>query len=93
MFAPTEYNPVGSHQRIALGASARWLAKPSAEATCIILQAESQNIRYRLDTATATATTGFQLAAGQITTIPTVVGGISVICEAEGAVIQLQWIS
>lgn len=93
MFAPTEYNPVGSHQRIALGASARWLAKPGAEATCLILQAESQNIRYRLDTVAATATVGFQLAAGQITTIPTVVGGVSVCREADGAIIQIQWIS
>ena len=93
MFAPTEYNPIGPHQRIALDASARWLAKPDAEATCLLLQAETQNVRYRLDKVAATATVGFQLAAGQITLIPTVVGGISVCREAAGAVIQIQWIS
>lgn len=93
MPVPTEYDPVDPHQRIVLGASARWLAKPGAVATCIILQAETENIRYRLDTVAATATVGFQLAAGQITIIPTVVGGISVCREAAGAVIQIQWIS
>jgi len=93
MFAPTEYNPIGTHQRIVLGAAARWLAKPAAEATCVILQAETQNIRYRLDGQAATATVGFQLVAGQITVIPTVIGGVSVCREANGAVIQIQWIS
>lgn len=93
MFAPTEYDIVGTHQRIALAAAARWLAKPEAVATCIILQAETENIRYRLDGTPATATVGFQLAAGQITTIPTVVGGVSVCREADGAVVQYQWIS
>lgn len=93
MFAPTEYDIIGSHQRLALPASARWLAKPEPAATCIILQAGTQNIRYRLDGAVATATVGFQLAAGQITTIPTVVGGISVCREADGAIIQYQWIT
>lgn len=93
MFAPTEYNPVGSHQRIVLGASARLLPKAGNEATCIIIQAETENIRYRLDGTAPTATTGFQLAAGDRLVIPIVTSGLYVIREAAGAVIQIQWIS
>lgn len=102
MFAPTEFNPIGAHQRIALtSTNSIWLEKPETRATTLIIQAETQNIRYRVDslrttyntTAAPTPTTGFQLAAGQITSIPSVVGGVAVCAETAGAVIQFQWIT
>jgi len=102
MFAPTECNPQGEHERIALtGTSPRWLEKAAARATILVIQAETQNIRYRLDslrtnyntTAAPTPTVGFQLADGQITTIPSVTGGVAVCAETAGAVIQIQWIT
>lgn len=101
-FAPTEYNPQGTHERIALtGTSPRWLEKAETRATVLVIQAETQNIRYRLDslrttyntTAAPTPTTGFQLIAGQRVSIPSVVGGVAVCAETAGAIIQIQWIT
>lgn len=97
-FYPTEYATVDLHQRRPLESAARWLPKPTPEATTLVIQAETQDIRYRLDTLeggtnVASATVGFLLEAGQITTIPTVNGGISVCQVADGAVINYQWIT
>lgn len=96
-FYPTEYATIALHQCRTLGAGAYWIEKPTAEATTLVIQAETQGIHYRLDTLAggtnvATATVGFLLEAGQITTISTVNGGISVCRVANGAVIQYQWI-
>ena len=65
-------------------------------ATHIKLQALTQNIRYKIDNGTtgatpATATDGFQLAAGADSLIPVPNTGISIAPEVAGAIIQYQW--
>jgi len=92
-FVPAEWKTNGDHTRIALTAGqARTLTKPIQEASHVQLQAEAQPIRYRIDGNAATATVGFTLAAGAITTIPCPNASISVWPVAAGAIIQLQWV-
>jgi len=92
-FVPAEWKTNGDHTRIALTAGqARTLTKPIQEASHVQLQAEAQTIRYRIDGNAATATVGFTLAAGAITTIPCPNASISVWPVAAGAIIQLQWV-
>ncbi len=62
------------------------------EATHLQMQALTQNIRYTIDGTQASATIGFQLATGTITTIPVPNLGVSVFEEAAGAIVQYQWI-
>ena len=90
---PAEWKTNGDHARIALTAGqARTLTKPIQEASHVQLQAETQAIRYRIDGNAATATVGFTLAAGSISTIPCPNASISVFPVAAGAIIQFQWV-
>jgi len=95
---PAELRTVGDHIRLDLAtASSNWIAKPtgvnvSEQATHIQMQALTQNIRYRIDGGNASATVGFQLAAGAISLIPVPNLGISVYEEAAGAILQYQFV-
>lgn len=92
-FVPAEWKTNGDHTGIALTAGvARPLTKPTSEASHLQLQAETQAIRYRIDGNAATATVGFTLAAGSITTVPCPNASISVFPLAAGAIIQFQWV-
>ncbi len=92
-FVPAEWKTNGNHTRVALVAGqARPLTRPLEEASHVQLQAEAQAIRYRIDGNAATATTGFLLAAGSISTIPCPNASISVFPMAAGAIIQYQWV-
>lgn len=95
---PAELKTVGNHSSTTLStAVSTWLAKPAPgpgnlQATHVQMQALTQNIRHRIDTNEASATVGFQLAAGTISLIPVPNGGISVFPETTGAVLQYQWV-
>lgn len=88
---PANLEIVGSHTRLDVAIGGDWIAKP-ANATHLQMQALTQNIRYTIDESLATATHGFQLAAGSISTVPCPLDGISVFEEAAGAIIQYQWV-
>ena len=84
---------VGAHTVLTVAGGGDHIAKP-AGATHLKLQALTQNIRYTIDNnpvTTATATVGFQLAAGSDTLLPVPNAGVSVAREANGATIQYQW--
>lgn len=92
---PADLQTVGLQLSGDVGVST-WLAKPFP-ATHIKLQALAQNLRYRIDNGTdgaapASATEGFQLAAGSDSLIPVPNTGISIAQEAAGATYQAQWI-
>ena len=56
---------LGSHTTDAT-ISASTTITPHADANALLLQAFTNNIRYTLDGTTPTASTGFQLAAGEV---------------------------
>lgn len=94
---PAELRTIGDHVMLDVAIGGDWIAWPaginvSEQATHIQLQALTQNIRYRIDGKQATATVGFQLAAGAISLIPVPNGGISVFEEVAGAVVQYQFV-
>jgi len=94
---PAELRTVGNHTRLDLSPGSNWIAKTdpdssNLQATHIQLQALTQNIRYRIDNGEASATVGFQLAAGAISLIPVPNRGISVAEEAAGAIVQYQFV-
>lgn len=83
---------IGNHTRLDLATgSSNWIAKP-AGATHILLQALTQNFRYRIDGNEASATNGFRLAAGTRELIPVPNLGISLYEETAGAIAQYQWV-
>jgi len=88
---PADLLSVGDHINGTVASPSQWIAKP-ADATHIKLQALTQNLRYRIDTGEATATVGFQLAAGADALIPVPNTGISLAPETAGAVYQGQWV-
>jgi hypothetical protein len=92
---PAELRTVGNHTRLDVDPGGNWIPKPAPgpgnlQATHFQLQALGQNIRYTIDESQATATHGFQLAAGAISLIPVPNDGISVFEEAAGAIVQYQ---
>lgn len=94
---PAELQTVGDHTRLDVSAGGDFLTKPAPgpgnlQATHIQLQALTQNIRYRIDGGQASATVGFQLAAGAISLIPVPNNGVSIFEEAAGAIVQYQWV-
>jgi hypothetical protein len=94
---PAELRTVGDHTRLDVTIGGDWIAKPAPgpgnlQATHVQLQALTQNIRYRIDGGEASATIGFQLAAGAISLIPVPNNGISVFEEVAGAIIQYQFV-
>lgn len=94
---PAELRTVGAHTRLDVSPTGDWIIKPagvnvSEQATHIQLQALTQNIRYRIDGGEASATVGFQLAAGAISLIPVPNRGVSVFEEVAGAIVQYQFV-
>lgn len=92
---PADLQTVGNHTRLDVDPAGNWIAKPAPgpgdlQATHFQMQVLFQNIRYTIDESRATATHGFQLAAGAISLIPVPNDGISVFEEADGAIIQYQ---
>lgn len=92
--APAEdyLKPVGSHASNSSLSSAVTLTKP-AGASAIMMQAITQNVRYRLDAGTPTASLGFQLAAGDYILLPVPGDDVRVIEETASAVLQYQWLA
>jgi hypothetical protein len=94
---PAELRTVEAHTRLDVSVSGDFILKPagvnvSEVATHIQMQALEQNIRYTIDESQATATHGFQLAAGAISLIPVPNSGVSVFEEAAGAIVQYQFV-
>lgn len=82
---------VGAHARNASLSSAVTLAAPSG-ANALMIQALTQNVRYTLDGSVPTASQGFQLAAGALTTIPVGSGTtVKLIEETGSASVEYQW--
>jgi hypothetical protein len=91
------YLTIGDHTSLDLDPGGNWIVKPNPydtglEPTHIQMQAFNQNVRYTIDNSHASATHGFQLPAGAITTVPVPNRGISLFEEATGAIIQYQWL-
>ena len=87
---PADLQTVGDHVRLDISPGGDWIARPDT-ATHIKIQALTQNIRYRIDNETATATTGFQLVAGADALVPVPNLGISIFEEDPGAILQIQF--
>ncbi len=83
--------PVGSHTRNASLSSAVTLTKP-ATATRLLIQCETQNVKFTLDGTAPTATTGFLLVASDPAILIPVGGtAVKVIEVAASASINYQW--
>jgi len=94
---PAELRTVGDHTRLDVAIGGNFIEKPAPgpgnlQATHIQMQALTQNIRYTIDGSQASATLGFQLAAGEITLAPVPNNGVSVFEEAAGAIVQYQFV-
>lgn len=90
------FNPIGAHSDGADISSAAEIERPAALAVGVaklLIQALTQNVRYTLDGTTPTATTGFQLVAGDPPIIIPIGGSttVKVIEEAATADLQFQW--
>lgn len=86
------FDPIGAHVDGPTISSATTLTPP-ALATKVMIQALGQNVRFTLDGTTPTATTGFQLKAGDPPMILPLGNStvIKVIQEAATADLQYQW--
>ena len=89
----SKMSPRGDHTRHATLSSPVTLSAPDEIANAIMISAETQNVRIRLDGGTATATVGFVLLADswimlQVENDVT----LSVIEVTASAVIQYQWV-
>lgn len=86
------FNPVGAHVADPDVSSAYAPVRPNG-ATKVLVQCFTQNVRFTLDGTTPTASTGFQIVAGDPPiTIP--IGddtSLQFIEEAATASLQLQW--
>lgn len=87
-----DFNPSGAHSSDLAIATAQTLTKPTG-ATKLMIQALSQNVRYTLDGTAPTASSGFQLRAGDPPVIIPIGSNtvIKVIQEATTASLQYQW--
>lgn len=90
---------VGDHTALTTNASTGdFITKPSSapgniEATHIMIQAISENVRLRLDGGQASGATGFLLtAAAAAVILPVPNDGVSVFPAAAGAIVQYQWL-
>ena len=82
------FNPSGAHSDGATISSATVLTKAGNK---LLIQALTQNVRYTLDGTTPTATTGFQLVAGNPPIIIPVEGRTVVTVIQEAATADLQY--
>lgn len=69
MYGAFKLEAVGSHTRVVLGAGVETVACPN-EADFVGVQVETAALRYRLDAADPTSTTGFNIAIGGEDLIP-----------------------
>lgn len=83
---------VGAHVSQTLGTDVFAPPKP-ASASYLMVQALTQNIRYRLDGGVPTASVGFQLLAGDAPLLIPMEASVqpNFIREASGAILQFQW--
>lgn len=82
---------VGAHTTVADVSSAVTLTRPDT-ADALQIQAFAKNIRVTLDGTTPTATTGFQLTAGQLYQIDVGINSsVKIIQESATATVQYQW--
>jgi len=94
---PAELYTVGNHTVLDISPNGDFIEKPAPgpgnlQATHIQIQAFNQNVRYKIDGNEASATEGFQLAAGAISLVPVPNRGISVFEEIAGATVQYQFV-
>lgn len=90
------FNPIGAHNDGTAISTAVTLTPPSGLAAGVarlLIQAIGQNVRYTLDGTPPTATTGFQIVAGDPPIVIPIAPGttVKVIEEAATADIQYQW--
>lgn len=91
MFTDFYHRPVGAHNDGLVISSAVTITIPDG-ATKVLMQALGQNVRFTLDGTTPTATTGFQLKAGDPpVSIPVAGATLKVIQEAATADLQYQF--
>lgn len=84
------FNPLGSHNDGLAINTAKTLTPPGG-ATLLMIQALTQNVRYTLDGTTPTATTGFQLKAGDPAILVPIGSGTTVKVIEETATADLQY--
>lgn len=92
--ADFHFTPVGSHAEASLSGTVATTPTPAANATKIMMQAFTQNIRYTLDGSAPDANTGFQLGTAlpnKPTIMPISGGTVKVITETGTASFQYQW--
>lgn len=96
MYTDIPFNPLGAHTQNSSLSSAvtleSILARPTG-ATKVLMQAQTQNVRFVLDGSTPTASKGFQLKAGDppmVVPVPKT-ATIKLIEETTTAVIDFQW--
>ncbi len=88
------FNPYGNHVSVILSATVSYSAQARPKgASLILVQAITQNIRFRLDGVAPTTTVGFQIVKSDPAIIIPI-GSNSrpmFIAETAGAVLQYQW--
>lgn len=86
-----QFRPVGDHE-VNSTLSANVEIKPPLGANALIMQAETQSVRWRLDDTPATASDGFLLSTGLILILqidPN--ASVNIIETAASATLQYQW--
>ena len=82
---------MSAHQSVTLPNGTVWPFAPPAAARVIMMQALTQNIRYTLTGSTPTATSGFQMKAGDPPILVNLDGVVlKIICETNGAILQYE---
>lgn len=88
------FTPLCEHQQYAGGIlnTAQEPLRPDG-ATCIVVQAISQNVRFALGPTAPTATRGFRITSGNDPLLIPVAKGVTIqfIEEAASAVLEFQW--
>lgn len=83
------FSPTGSH--VSQSVSGVYSPTTPGDATKVLVQAITQNIRFTLDGTTPTSSVGFRITAGDPPMVIPVSGSVKFIEEIAGAVLQLQW--
>ena len=91
------FSPIGSHVQYAAASVstqvATTIAKPGKGETAVLMQVQTQNLRFTLDGTAATSVFGFQLKAGDPATQVPVASAtvIKVAAETNGAILETQF--
>lgn len=83
------FTTTGSH--VSQSLSGVYSPTTPADATKVLVQAITQNVRFTMDGTTPTASTGFRITAGDPPMVVPVSGSLKFIEEVAGAVLQIQW--